>query len=63
MNIKTLVKISHMRQFNGEDFQSVAIDLAGDYGILFDSDDYTAIQSAPSEGCDCGFCENAPWEN
>ena len=61
MPIKTLIAKSHRRQFAGEDYQAVAIDLAEANKIPFESDDYTALQSAPSPECDCGFCATAKW--
>jgi hypothetical protein len=58
----SLLKESHRRQFAGEDYQYVAISLAESNGITFESEDYTALQSAPDPTCDCGFCATAPWE-
>lgn len=58
---KSTLAESHRRQFAGEDYQGVAIDLAETYDIDFDSDAYTKLQSSPDPGCDCGFCAKAPW--
>lgn len=58
-----LLAESHRRQFNGEDYQTVAIDIAERKNIPWESDDYTVLQSAPNEGCDCGFCQTAKWED
>jgi len=52
---------SHRRQFAGEDFQAVAIELAERNAILFESDAYTELMSSPDTSCDCGFCEKAEW--
>jgi len=54
---------SHERQFNGEDWQAVSIDIATKLGIKFEDDEYRQLNSSPDPGCDCGFCENAEWPN
>ena len=61
ININRLVAESHRRQFDGEDFQAVANDLAERNGIAFEDDEYTRLQSPPDSGCDCGFCATAKW--
>ncbi len=61
-SIESLRAESHRRQFNGEDFQKVAIDLAEPEGITFDLDEYTILMSAPDPECNCSFCKNAPFE-
>jgi hypothetical protein len=58
---RTLLAESHRRQFNGEDYQAVAIDVAERNGFEFDSAEYTALQSAPDQDCKCGFCATADW--
>jgi hypothetical protein len=60
---KSLLAQSHRRQFNGEDFQAVAIDIAEANNIAFEDDAYTQLQSSPDPGCDCGFCAKAPWRD
>lgn len=47
---------SHRRQFEGEDYQAVAIDLAERTGR-----DYEDFDSSPDPECGCGFCEGAEW--
>jgi hypothetical protein len=62
MPLKThLLAESHRRQFNGEDYQAVAIELAEANGIEFEQDEFTELESSPEPGCDCGFCATAPW--
>ena len=52
---------SHRRQFNGRDYQGVAIDLCQAYGFEFESEEHIKLESSPSPECDCGFCETAKW--
>lgn len=52
---------SHERQFNGEDWQRVATELAQDAGVDFESDEYIELSTSPNPDCDCGFCATAPW--
>lgn len=65
--MKTLansIKLSHERQFNGEDWQAVAIDLWNELGSPEDNDEtFNQLASGPDPGCDCGFCATAKWEN
>jgi len=56
-----LVRQSHERQFNGEDWQAVSIDIAQGNGIAFEDDEYAQLNAGPEPGCDCGFCATAPW--
>lgn len=49
---------SHRRQFEGEDWQEIAISLALN---LDDDDEFRRLTSAPAEDCDCGFCATAEW--
>lgn len=58
---KHVLAESHRRQFNGEDYQGVAIDLAETHDFTFESDAFTQLQSSPDPGCECGFCATAPW--
>lgn len=46
---------SHRRQFEGEDYQGVANDLADD------EEEYDELSTSPHDGCECGFCETAKW--
>ena len=57
---KRLLRQSHERQFNGEDYQAVAIDLSESNGIQFED---TELMSGPDPGCDCGFCATADWQD
>lgn len=57
-----LLAESHRRQFAGEDFQQVAIDLANRNHIAWESEQYTQLQSAPDPGCGCDFCQTADWQ-
>lgn len=67
MEMKTLTKAmlreSHQRQFDGEDYQAVAIAIAESNGFPFESDEYTELQSGPDPSCKCGFCKTAAWED
>ncbi len=60
---QSLLRESHRRQFEGEDYQYVAISIAESNGIAFESDEYTLLQSSPDPGCDCGFCATAGWQD
>jgi hypothetical protein len=60
---KGMLRESHRRQFEGEDYQLVAIGIAEANGIAFESGDYTTLQSSPHPGCDCGFCATAEWQD
>lgn len=60
---RRLLRESHKRQFNGEDYQGVAIDLSEENGITFEDDEHTELMSAPDPGCDCGFCATADWQD
>jgi hypothetical protein len=57
--LRGLIRASHERQFNGEDYQAVLWDFAQSYSLS--EDDERAIMSPPDPGCDCGFCAKAPW--
>ena len=56
---------SHMRQFDGEDYQRVAVDIAESLNLNPDDEqdweDYKGLESSPDPGCECRFCENAEW--
>lgn len=59
---KRLIAESHRRQFSGEDYQAVAVDLW--QGLDTESeDDYNTLATAPDPGCECGFCKTAPWQD
>lgn len=61
--LKRLIAESHKRQFRGEDYQGVAIDLCEDVGIEWGSPEHQAVESSPEPGCDCGFCKTAEWRD
>ena len=61
--LNRLIRESHRRQFGGQDFQTVAVDLAAEHDVPFESFSYTAILSGPEPGCECGFCRTAPWRD
>ena len=63
INLKRLIRLSHERQFKGDDYQGVAIDLCTEAGIEYGTDEHKAIESSPEPGCDCGFCATAPWRD
>ena len=58
---KHLLAESHRRQFAGEDYQGVAIEIAEENGIEFNDELFTELQSTPEPGYECGFCETAGW--
>ena len=60
-DLKRLIAESHARQFAGEDYQFVTVSIADANDINYDSDDYTALQSAPDQNCKCRFCHAANW--
>lgn len=60
---KHLLAESHKLQFDGQDYQAVAIGIAESNGIKFESDEFAELQSGPDPGCDCGFCKTAPWRD
>jgi hypothetical protein len=62
-SMKKLLQESHRRQFAGEDYQYVAISIAENNRISFESNDYIELQSAPDPNCDCGFCATANWQD
>jgi hypothetical protein len=63
IKFKRLIAESHRRQFNGEDWQAVANDIAEENGIAWDSDEYAQLTYSPTPECDCGFCARAPWRD
>lgn len=60
---RPMLRESHQRQFHGEDYQKVAIEIAESNGIAFEDDEYVQLQSSPDPDCDCGFCKSAPWQD
>ena len=57
-----LIRESHRRQFNGEDWQFVATDLW--QGLDTESeDDFNTLAVGPDPDCECGFCKTAPWRD
>jgi len=61
--IKRRLKESHERQFNGEDYQAVAIDLTDDIDDNIREEVFNELSTTPDPYCDCGFCEKAPWRD
>jgi hypothetical protein len=59
--LKRLLKESHERQFNGEDYQKVTFDFYQEHDLT--DDEMTALQTSPEPGCDCGFCAKAAWQD
>jgi len=58
---RLLLLASHMRQFAGEDWQTVAIDIASSNGIVFEDEFFNELCTGPDEACECGFCSGADW--
>lgn len=46
---------SHRRQFEGEDYEVVAKELADT------EEQFEKFSTEPVPGCECGFCETADW--
>lgn len=59
---KQMIRRSHERQFNGEDWQGVAVDIWSQIPNGTE-DEFTELTHGPDPGCDCGFCGTAPWED
>jgi len=59
------IAASHKRQFDGEDYQRVAVDIATDLDLNPDDEqdfeEYRCLESSPDPGCECGFCATADW--
>lgn len=60
---KHLIAESHRRQFEGEDYQAVANDIAERAGIKFEDEAYKTLSTSRDPGCDCGFCATADWQD
>ena len=58
---KSLIRESHRRQFHGEDYQRVAIEIAARVKASYEGELFSELMSEPDAGCDCGFCATAPW--
>lgn len=58
---KNMMSESHRRQFVGEDYQAVAVDIASRYESLTD-DQFNLLCESPDPACDCGFCATADWQ-
>lgn len=58
---KRMIRASHEAQFNGVDYQKVAVEIA--QGLPFDptDDELGELESSPDPACDCGFCHRANW--
>ncbi len=59
--LRRALRRSHERQFNGEDYQMVANEIAEELGIEWEDDQYEELCSSPEPGCECGFCAHAAW--
>ena len=53
---------SHERQFFGVDWQTAAVDGWHDLGTQSE-EVFNFLCTAPCQGCECGFCAGAPWED
>lgn len=55
---------SHERQFAGEDYQKVGVEIADRLGLdpEVDEERVNELHSAPCPDCLCGFCESAPFD-
>lgn len=60
--IKLAVRKSHEMQFNGMDYQRAAWEVGHEIEPLLTDEEIQRVESAPEPGCDCGFCQSAPWE-
>lgn len=62
--LKRLLRESHQRQFNGEDWQKVAVDLTPDDLPEPEREEiFNKLSESPDPGCDCGFCATAEWQD
>lgn len=61
--LAALIAESHRRQLAGEDFQTVAVDIAEDNDIDYEDDAYTELQHSPDPGCGCATCREFDWED
>lgn len=52
---------SHRRQFNGEDWQNVAVDVANSIPGPTE-EEFKELCEGPDPGCECGFCATADWQ-
>lgn len=59
---QNMIRRSHERQFAGEDWQAVAVDLWNELENGTD-DEFNELASGPDPGCECGFCAKAPWRD
>lgn len=57
-----MIRRSHERQFNGEDWQAVAVDIWNEIENATD-DEFNELAAGPDPGCDCGFCAKASWRD
>jgi hypothetical protein len=53
----------HEEQFNGKDYQGVAIDAWNELGSPDGDEVFNFLSSSPDPGCDCGFCATAEWQD
>jgi hypothetical protein len=57
--VRSLVRMSHKRQFAGEDYQAVLHDIADP--ARCDDAIQAQLESSPDPGCECAFCQSADW--
>lgn len=56
------LKLCHERQFNGQDWQGVAIDAWN--ALDSESEEvFNFLTQGPDPGCECGFCKTAAWQD
>jgi hypothetical protein len=60
---KAMVRESHKKQFNGTDYQQAAWEIAQGLKFKPTDDEWQELMSGPDEGCECGFCKTAKWED
>lgn len=65
---RQLVRESHRRQFNGEDAQTVAVEISQLHNFDPGPDSslpdwYNELESSPYPGCECGFCATAEFQD
>jgi hypothetical protein len=58
---RAMLRLSHERQFNGEDYQAVAIDLLASIKDGTE-EELKELEASPEPECKCGFCAGAEWQ-
>lgn len=67
--LKSAIRSSHQKQFNGIDYQQAAYDSLPARFLLASSPDRVTdeelreIESSPDPCCECGFCKTAEWQD